>query len=153
MMRWPTFKRFVTSGYGHLPLTNYVLLQINEAARAQQYLAQLLPRVTTAAPWPTIDGRTETISRECRLTAAGLTAIAPERVRWPFPREFLDGSRLPNALRSSAMSTTVHRTSGSSAVRSTPPVHAIPIVHGASTTDVIANAAFIASSCRRLSVR
>ena len=43
---------FITSGYGHLPPATYLFLQIGEAARAQAYLAKLIPSITTSARWP-----------------------------------------------------------------------------------------------------
>jgi len=85
---------FITSGYGHLPLADYMFLRIHDAARAQVYLSQLLPRVTTAAPWPEVAGKKQKPASAVNLafTAAGLTALGlPADARCTFPREFQDG--------------------------------------------------------------
>jgi Dyp-type peroxidase family len=130
---------FVTSGYGHLPLTNYVFLQINDVARAQQYLAQLLPRVTTAAPWPTVDGEKlkPSAALNVAFTAAGLTAIGlPERVRCTFPQEFLDGiaTRERSAILGDTEDSAPDKWEFGGAIH--PPIHVILIIHGASPADL-----------------
>ena len=130
---------FVTSGYGHLPFARYILLQINEAARAQQYLTQLLPRVTTAAPWPIVDGKKVKPRSAVNLafTAAGLEAIGlPERVRCTFPPEFLDGIATP--ARSAILGDTEESAPDNWEFGGSigPAIHLTLIIHGASSTDV-----------------
>ncbi len=130
---------FITSGYGHLPLARYLFLQIHDATRAQHYLAQLLPRVTTAAPWPTVNGKKlkPAAALNVAFTGAGLTALGlPERVRCTFASEFQDGiatcerSAILGDTEESAPDTWEFGGSVDSAI------HLVVIVHGASTADV-----------------
>jgi Dyp-type peroxidase family len=84
----------VTSGYGHLPFARYLFLHIRDADGARAYLDRLRPHVTTAAPWPKMDGRKVKPSRAINVavTAAGLEALqVPEEVRCTFPAEFQEG--------------------------------------------------------------
>jgi Dyp-type peroxidase family len=130
---------FVTSGYGHLPVASYLFLQIHEPIGARQYLAQLLPRVTTAAPWPTIDGKKLKPSAAVNVafTSGGLAALGlPERVRCTFPPEFQDGIASPE--RSAILGDTEESAPdgwefGGSLDRA---IHMLVIIHGASTTDL-----------------
>ena len=38
---------FITSGFGHLPCSAYLFLEIGDRARAQAWLKALLPQLTT----------------------------------------------------------------------------------------------------------
>jgi Dyp-type peroxidase family len=130
---------FVTTGYGHLPLARYVLLHISEGTRAQQYLAQLLPRVTTAAPWPTVHGETlkPASAVNVAFTAAGLTAIGlPDRVRCTFAPEFLDGiaTHERSAILGDTEDSAPDRWEFGGSIH--PALHAILIVHAASAMDL-----------------
>jgi Dyp-type peroxidase family len=136
---------FITSGYGHLPLARYVFLQIHEATRARQYLAQLLPRVTTAAPWPVVDGEKlkPSVAVNVALTAAGLAALGlPEQVRCTFAPEFLDG--IATGDRSAILGDTEEsgpeRWEFGGSLDSA--IHIVVIVHGASFTDLDGESAF-----------
>jgi Dyp-type peroxidase family len=130
---------FITSGYGHLPLARYMFLQIHEATRAQKYLAQLLPRVTTAAPWPIVNGEKlkPSAAVNVALTAAGLTALGlPAHVCCTFASEFQDG--IATCERSAVLGDTeesapdIWEFGGS--VESA--IHIVVLIHGASITDV-----------------
>jgi Dyp-type peroxidase family len=130
---------FITSGYGHLPLASYIFLQIHEATRAQQYLAQLLPRVTTAAPWPKVDGRKlkPSAAVNIALTSAGLTALGvPERVRCTFSPEFQDGIATPkrSAILGDTEDSAPDKWEFGGSARSA--IHMVVIIHGTSTVDL-----------------
>ena len=71
---------FVTSGYGHLPSARYVFLEIYDAAAAQRYVAQLLPRITSAAPWPIVNGK-----KVKPVTAVNVAFTMPALRRWACP--------------------------------------------------------------------
>ena len=130
---------FVTSGYGHLPLGRYVFIRIHDASRAQQYLAGLLPRVTSSATWPTVNGKKvkPTSAVNVAFTAAGLAALGlPERVRCTFPPEFQDGIATP--ARSAILGDTEESAPaqwefGGSADSV---IHVAVLVHGATIADV-----------------
>ena len=130
---------FITSGYGHLPLACYLFLQIHEATRAQQYLVRLLGRVTSAAPWPTVDGRKLKPSAAVNVafTAAGLTALGvPERVRCTFPPEFQDGIATRNrcAILGDTEESAPDRWEFGGPVH--PPIHIVVMIHGSSDAEL-----------------
>jgi Dyp-type peroxidase family len=130
---------FITSGFGHLPLASYVFLQIHDATAGQRFLASVVPRVTTAAPWPTVGGEKVKPSAAVNVafTAAGLAALGlPIEVRCTFPTEFQDG--ITTAERSAILGDTEESAPdkwefGGPAQ---PPIHAVVIVHGASAADL-----------------
>jgi Dyp-type peroxidase family len=131
---------FITSGYGHLPLATYLFLRIGEAARAQAYLATLIPSITTSTPWPvTAQGaKVRPLSAvNVGFTAAGLQALGlPEGVRCTFPCEFHDG------IATSERSAILGDTEESAPDRwefggpAHPAIHIVLIVHGASSADL-----------------
>jgi Dyp-type peroxidase family len=86
---------FVTSGYGHLPHSGYLFLQIEDRANARRWLDGMIPHVTTAAPWPKLpNGEKLKPQRTLNLafTAKGLRRLGlPEISRETFPPEFLQG--------------------------------------------------------------
>lgn len=130
---------FITSGYGHLPMASYIFLQIHEATRAQQYLTQLLPRVTTAAPWPEVDGRKLKPSAAVNVafTAAGLMALgAPERVRCTFPPEFQDGIAASNrcVILGDTEESAPDKWEFGGPLH--PPIHIVVVIHGATEADL-----------------
>lgn len=123
---------FVTSGYGHLPLARYVLLQVADAARAQTWLGQLAGMVTTAAPWPeTPGGKVKPVcAYNVAFTATGLAALGlPATVRCTFPIEFLEGMATParsKLLGDRDGSAPEHWSFGGPA---SPPLHIVVLVH------------------------
>lgn len=130
---------FVTSGYGHLALARYVLLHLNEPTHAQQYLARLLPRITTSAPWPVVNGEKvkPPAAMNVAFTAAGLKAIGlPERVRCTFAPEFLDGIAAPGraAILGDTEESAPDRWEFGGSIQ--PAIHVALIIHGASTADL-----------------
>jgi Dyp-type peroxidase family len=131
---------FITSGYGHLPLATYVFLQIGQAARAQAYLATLIPSITTSARWPvTPEGnKVRPLSAvNVAFTAAGLEALGlPEAVRCTFPPEFHDGMTTPE--RSAILGDTEESAPGrwEFGGPACPAIHVILIIHGASSADL-----------------
>ena len=130
---------FVTSGYGHLPSARYVFLEIYDAAAAQRYVAQLLPRITSAAPWPIVNGKKvkPVTAVNVAFTDAGLAALGlPDDVRCTFPLEFQEGIATPN--RSVILGDTEESApekwefGGSQH----PAIHIVVIIHGASAIDL-----------------
>jgi len=130
---------FITSGYGHLPVARYLLLHFDDAVSGRTYLAQLVPHVTTAAPWPTLDGRKlkPTWAVNVGVTAAGLAVLGvPERVRCTFPPEFLEGmatSRRSAILGDTEESAPERWEFGGPAHAA---VHALVTIHGASDAEL-----------------
>ena len=76
----------VVSGYGHLPLAAYVLLEIKKPAAARAWLAELVGDVTTAS------GKSDGPALNVALTASGLRKLGlPDDVLRGFSGEFLAG--------------------------------------------------------------
>src|SRR5688572_6252013 len=87
----------LTTGFGHLPHSAWYFLQFdpNHRTSTRRWLRELLPTLTTAAPWPKLADGTKVkpaIARNLALTAAGLRALAlPASSLETFPEEFLQG--------------------------------------------------------------
>ena len=82
----------ILSGYGHLPLASYVLLQIGDRAQARQWLAQIGEMTTSAAPWPRgADGKIQKPETcvNIAFTASGLDKLGVARAG--FLPEFCEG--------------------------------------------------------------
>jgi Dyp-type peroxidase family len=94
---------FITSGYGHLPCSAYLFLQMHEAADARRWLHALEPLITTSSPWPTgADGvKVKPVSAvNVAFTAPGLAASGvPARVLCTFSPEFREGIDEPSRSR------------------------------------------------------
>jgi Dyp-type peroxidase family len=129
---------FITSGYGHLPRARYLFLHVQDADQGRAYLAQLLSHVTTAAPWPSLEGRKlkPTWAINVAITASGLGALdLPERVRCTFPAEFQEG--ITPLHRSAILGDTEESAPeqwefGGPAHQ---PIHLVVMIHGASETE------------------
>jgi Dyp-type peroxidase family len=90
----------IVYGYGNLPATCYLLLQITDAAGAQTWLGEMAGVVSNAVPVPNREDRPP-ISVNLAFTAAGLRALGLESLPDPsdpsrsvmntFPDEFRDG--------------------------------------------------------------
>lgn len=80
----------IIRGYEKLPEAKFLLLQINDATGAKQYLASILGQITTAANKP------EHTALHIAFTASGLHALQlPPSVLASFQREFLEGMQEP----------------------------------------------------------
>jgi Dyp-type peroxidase family len=132
---------FITSGYGHLPLSRYLFLHIRDARPSQDWLASAIPTITTSSPWP-MTPQHEKIKPASAVnlafTADGLAALGlPPDVRCSFPVEFQEGMATP------ARSAVLGDTGESAPARwqfggpAQLPVHAMLIVHGASLDDLV----------------
>lgn len=90
---------FILSGFGHLLYTSYGLYTITDRDRARDWLWLTLPKVTTAARWPTApDGSTlkPDITLNLAFTHGGLAALGLlETTLNTFPREFTEGMAEP----------------------------------------------------------
>ena len=131
---------FLTSGYGHLPLATYLFLQIHERHRAQTWLEQVGPSITSSAPWPVApDGsKIKPLSAvNLALTSAGLAQLGlPPRVLCTFPIEFQEDIAHPHRsaiLGDTGQSAPAHWELGGSA---NSPIHAVVMVHGASSLEL-----------------
>ena len=86
---------FITSGFGHLPCSAYLLLEIGDRARAQEWLKGLLHQLTTAATWRLKAGEPKQKPKRTinlAFTYPGLQALGlSEAVLHTFPSEFCDG--------------------------------------------------------------
>jgi Dyp-type peroxidase family len=94
---------FITSAFGHLPLTAYLFLEIGDRPQAQQWLKRLLPSLATAASWrPVLDAPKLKPERALNLalTYSGLGALGMrETVLHTFPAEFCEGMAAPERSR------------------------------------------------------
>jgi len=86
---------FITSAYGHLPFSAYLLVEIHDRAQAQMWLKALLPSLTTAATWrprPDVPKSIPDRALNLAFTYAGLSALGlSEAALRTFPPEFRDG--------------------------------------------------------------
>jgi len=83
------------SGYAHLNFGSLIFLQVNDAAKAQQWLQQLLPQVQSSKSWERRSDRS-TVKPETTLniafTYAGAKAFnLPEETLASFSPEFKEG--------------------------------------------------------------
>jgi Dyp-type peroxidase family len=89
---------FLTTGYGSLPVATYLFLRISDARRARDWIASLLPRITTTAEWPDKRHRTRAASAAVNVcfTAQGLAECGlPPAALCSFPEEFQEGITSP----------------------------------------------------------
>ena len=127
---------FITSGYGHLPLAAYLLLEIHDARGAQRWLAQIISLVTTSEPWPVTPGGEKlkpSSALNLAVTAPGLAALGlPQQVLCTFPVEFHEGMALPD--RSAILGDTEESAPGKWELGGpgNPPIHVVLILHGKS---------------------
>lgn len=84
----------ILSGFGKLPYSNYILLQIEDAVRVRKWIHKLIPHVTTA------DSRPNKQALNIAFTSAGLKALglAEENVD-NFPIPFREGMATPHRQR------------------------------------------------------
>ena len=69
---------FITSGFGHLPYTAYLFVEIREREAGQVWLQSLLPHVTSAASWRSAPDKFKTKPKRAlnvAFTFAGLAAL------------------------------------------------------------------------------
>jgi len=131
---------FLTSGYGHLPLATYLFLQFHDRARAQAWLEQLAPSITSSAPWPVAPDGTKIkpwSAVNLALTAAGLAALGlPPRVLCSFPIEFQEDIARPH--RSAILGDTDESAPARWEVGGSenPPIHAAVLVHANSPLEM-----------------
>jgi len=133
-------QRFITSGYGHLPLTTYIFLYLHQATGAQTWLSKLLPALTSAASWP-VTTAGEKIKPSSAVNVAisrpGLAALGlPESVQRTFPVEFQDGMATPE--RSAILGDTEESAPHNWELGgpASPPIHVVLIVHGESSAEI-----------------
>lgn len=85
----------ILSGYGHLPNSVYMFLQIHDPAGARAWLEQILPLVTTAKPWPVgADGEKikPTEALNIGFTYTGVERLGlDQQILASFAREFILG--------------------------------------------------------------
>src|SRR5580658_8966446 len=82
------------SGYGQLPHAQYIFLQFTSAIAGRSWIAQVLPSITTAKPYPVVDGKKQKPQWALNLafTAAGFYALGiSQETMDTFPTEFLGG--------------------------------------------------------------
>ncbi|MCG8367178.1 MAG: hypothetical protein MJA27_28055 [Pseudanabaenales cyanobacterium] len=90
----------IFSGYGHLPHTLYLFIQVLDAAKARQWLGQLIPTITTGKPWrQNADGSRAKPEAACNIafTHPGFRALGlPQHTLETFSREFSEGMAEPH---------------------------------------------------------
>ena len=86
---------FITSAYGHLPFSAYLLVEFRDRLQAQVWLKALLPSLTTAFSWrrrPDVPKAKPERAMNVAFTYAGLSALGlSEAALRTFPPEFRDG--------------------------------------------------------------
>jgi deferrochelatase/peroxidase EfeB len=131
---------FITSGYGHLPLTAYLFVKMTTAVGARRWLESVSPSITSSRRWPVgRDTKKEKPSAALNLglTVQGLRACGlPEQVLCTFPSDFQEG--IASAERSRILGDT-----GESAPSfwelggpGTDPVHAVVIMYAANEAEL-----------------
>jgi Dyp-type peroxidase family len=86
---------FITSGFGHLPHSAYLFVEVRDRTRAQAWLQHLWPHITTSGSWrPQADEAKVRPARTVNIafTYAGLSALGmPAAALYTFPEEFRAG--------------------------------------------------------------
>ena len=93
---------FIASGYGHLSHAAYLFIALRDVDAARRWLGGLVPMVTSARPWPVVEGRTAKppTALNVAFTAEGLGALGlPREVLCTFPPEFREGIARPQRSR------------------------------------------------------
>jgi Dyp-type peroxidase family len=84
----------VLSGYGHLPRARYLFLQFTSTSGAQDWVTRVLPSISTAAPYPVVDGRKQKPASMLNVvfTPPGLSMLGiTQETMDTFPPEFVAG--------------------------------------------------------------
>ena len=91
---------FVTGGYGRLPYTAYLFVQIRDPLAGRAWLREVLPLVTSADAWQPATAETnhrQEYGLNIAITHAGLSALGlPESGLRTFPPEFREGMASPS---------------------------------------------------------
>jgi len=90
----------IISGYGHLPNAEYQFISIDDAALAKNWLASLLPKVTTAHRPEDEDGKKKKpgCALNIAFTHAGIQKLSPA-LQSGFSQEFIEGITEPHRTR------------------------------------------------------
>jgi Dyp-type peroxidase family len=125
---------FITSGYGHLPVAAYLFVRIAAAAAGRAWIAGLLDRIATAAPWPRDAAGAvikPPIATNLAFTADGLRACGlPSSVLCTFPVEFQGGIVSPARSRLLGDTEESAPTCWELGGLDNEPIHAVVIIHG-----------------------
>jgi Dyp-type peroxidase family len=92
---------FITSAYGHLPKARYLFFRITGPAAAREWLAWLIPRVTTGKRYHKVNGvkQKPQTAVNVALTRFGLEALGlPQQTLTSFPQEFYVGAAKRSAV-------------------------------------------------------
>jgi Dyp-type peroxidase family len=91
MLDFPDIQSLVLSAHGHLPHARFLFLQVQDRAKAKEWLQTLLPAVENAIRRPRGTKRPPD-SVQVAFTASGLAAYGlTDDALQTFPREFLQG--------------------------------------------------------------
>lgn len=131
---------FITSGFGHLPFTAYLVIEIRDARTARTWLGELLPAVTTSASWRSERGAPKVKPRRALNVAfshAGLRALGLSPTALDsFPVEFQEGIASEDRSRILGDSGPSVPTSWELGGPAAPPIHAFLILHGATGSEL-----------------
>jgi Dyp-type peroxidase family len=130
---------FITSGYGHLSYAAYLFLQFHDAVKAQRWLAAIVPAVTSAKPWPSVNGKKlkPAIVLNIAFTVDGLAALGlPPNVLCTFPVEFQEGIAQDERSRILGDTEESDPAAWELGGHGQPPIHAVVIVHALSAEEL-----------------
>src|SRR6266849_8474126 len=124
---------FITSGFGHLPLTAYLFVKMTSPAGARRWIEKISASITSSRRWPI--GRDAKKEKPNTAVNVGLTAQGlrecdlPERVLCTFPTEFQEG--IASRERSRILGDTEESAPAFWEIGGpgTDPVHAVLIIH------------------------
>jgi len=90
----------IISGYGHLPHAEYQFLSLGDAALAKDWLATILPKITTALRPEDEDGKKKKpgCALNIAFTYAGIQKFGPT-LKAGFSQEFMEGITEPHRTR------------------------------------------------------
>jgi Dyp-type peroxidase family len=97
----PDVQGIVFSGYGQLPHARYIFFHFTSRPEARAWVASVLPLVTTAEPYPVVNGRKQKPDKALNLafTPAGLVALGiSQETMDTFPLEFVSGIESRSAI-------------------------------------------------------
>jgi deferrochelatase/peroxidase EfeB len=146
---------FVTSGFGHLPYTAYLFVEIREREAGQGWLRSLLPQITSAASWRSAPVTLKTKPKRAlniAFTFAGLAALGlAEAALRTFPTEFRAG--MASADRARILGDTHESAPEQWEIGGpgNPPIHSLLILHAVSRADLDAWCAGLRADWQRWS--
>jgi Dyp-type peroxidase family len=133
---------FITSGYGHLPVAAYLIVEIRRLDSARMWLKDLFPMVTTSTSWR-VQPEAPKVKPQCAvnlaITFAGLQALGLSRESLcSFPPEFRDG--MASAERSRILGDTKESDPNNWELggHRNPAIHVLLILHAPSREDMAA---------------